>query len=328
MTAAEFLEPVQADLAAMEDFLAPELRPQERFLGEYLAHVSRYRGKRLRPALVFLVARSLGRVTPDHVRLAAVAELLHTATLVHDDILDAAAIRRGNPTAHTVFGTEQTVLLGDYLFARAYELACRGSEPEIAVFLARTAQAICVGEMLQIRNRGNLEIGEPDYFRIIEQKTAALYAACGFIGAHYGGGGPRESGAFSEFGRNVGIAFQIADDLLDLTGDERVLGKTLGTDVGNGKLTLPLIRMLEVLPAGERARVRQGLLRNGHDGHAGHDGPPGWRALLGSTGALDYAHSRAGDFVAAAKRAVGSLGAIPLRENLEAFADFVISRNA
>ncbi len=326
MTVAGFLEPVQGDLAAMEDFLAPELRPQERFLGEYLAHVSRYRGKRLRPALVFLVARACGGpVTADHVRLAAVAELLHTATLVHDDILDNAAIRRGSPTAHTVFGTEQTVLLGDYLFARAYELACRGSETEIAVFLARTAQAICVGEMLQIRNRGNLEIGEPDYFRIIEQKTAALYAACGFIGAHYGGGGPRESGAFSEFGRNVGIAFQIADDLLDLTGDERVLGKTLGTDVGHGKLTLPLIRMLEVLPEGERDRVRAGILRNGHDGPQAHQE---WRALLGSTGALDYAHTRAGDYVAAAKRAVGQLGPIPLRENFEAFADFVISRNA
>lgn len=316
----QVLAPVKDDLAAMEDFLAREMRPEEKFLHEYLEHVSRFRGKRLRPALVFLAARAFGKVTPDHLRLAAVAELLHTATLVHDDILDEALVRRKHPTAHRLWGNELTVLLGDYLFARAYELACDGSSTAIAVFLARTARSICVGEMQQIRNRGNLELGEPEYLAIIEQKTASLYSACGYIGAHEAGAPPEAGAAMAAFGREVGMAFQIADDLLDLTGDEKVIGKTLGTDVGHGKLTLPVIRMLHQLPEPQRSEVRAAIGKNGQ-------GAP-WRHLLGTTGALDYARDRAAEFTASARARLSVLDGSPVRPSLEALTRFVVSRDA
>ena len=294
MNLEQLLAPVRSDLDALEEYLTGEMRPSEQFLHDYLEHIARYRGKRLRPALVFLAARACGDVTPDHMRLAAVAELLHTATLVHDDILDDADVRRRNTTAHLLWGKHLSVLLGDYLFARAYELACDGSTTDVAVYLARTARAICVGEMLQIRNQGNLDIGEQDYLSIIEQKTASLYAACGYIGIHFAGGGPEVSAAMTEYGRNVGMAFQIADDLLDLTGDEGRVGKTLGTDVQHGKLT----------------------------------GPNGaWRQLLGETGSLDYARERAEQFIAAARQNLEVFNGSPTRPHLDALASFVLNRD-
>lgn len=319
MNLAEMLTPVRDDLERLEAYLTDEMRPDEQFLHSYLEHVARFRGKRLRPALVFLAARACGDVTDDHLRMAAVAELLHTATLVHDDILDGAEVRRQNTTAHRLWGNHQSVLLGDYLFARAYELACDGTSTEVAVYLARTARAICVGEMQQIHNQGNLEIPEADYLSIIEHKTASLYAACGFIGVHFAGGDADTTAAMTDFGRNVGMAFQIADDLLDLTGDQGRVGKTLGTDVEHGKLTLPLIRMLAVLPAARAAEVRTNL---------GSPGPNGaWRDLLGETGAMDYARARAEEFIAAARQNLEALNGAPTRPHLEALATFVLDRD-
>jgi len=315
----DLLAPVRTDLDRLEDYLVNEMHPSESFLHEYLDHVAKYRGKRLRPALVFMAARACGDVTDDHLRLAAVAELLHTATLVHDDILDDADIRRRNATAHKLFGSELSVLLGDYLFARAYELACDGSSTDVAVYLAKTARAICVGEMMQIRNRGNLELDEQAYLSIIEQKTACLYSACGYIGVHFAGGSKELTASMTEFGMNLGMAFQIADDLLDLTGDEARVGKTLGTDVANQKLTLPLIHMLEQLPEDRRAAAQAAL--------SNENGAAEWRPLLAETGSMEYARTRADQFIAAARANLDGLNGSSMKAHLDALAGFVLDRD-
>lgn len=214
-------------------------------------------GKRIRPALVFLSGwQGEGTVKPDLVRVAAVVELVHLATLVHDDIMDEADVRRNRRTAAREYGATAAVLLGDALFAHALHLATQFPTTEICAAVSESTRRVCAGEIVQTLRRGSTSITHAEYQRIVELKTAELFRVSCFLGAKLAGFPQGYVEAASHFGRHLGIAYQIYDDLVDFFGEETRIGKTLGTDLASGKLTLPLLALLERLPAAAAAELR------------------------------------------------------------------------
>ncbi|MCU0724154.1 MAG: polyprenyl synthetase family protein, partial [Planctomycetes bacterium] len=253
--------PVEEDLASMEEVIASALASPEPFLQEFLRHFRPYRGKRIRPALLFLFGRAFGRVGEDHVRAAAGAELLHVATLIHDDILDEASLRRKADTANRLWGNERSVLLGDWVFARAFETVGALKDPSALKRMVSTAAVVCQGEMLQICHRYDFGIGEARYLDLVRMKTGALFGFCCETGAALSGVEGARLEACRRYGEELGVAFQIIDDCLDLQGREEDVGKSLGTDVAKGKMTLPLIRALTVLPPEPREGLERAFRR-------------------------------------------------------------------
>ena len=243
-------------LAELDRYLHGQLasfEPEIRAMADYCIDTS---GKRIRPALVFLSGwRGPGVVTPDLVRVAAVVELVHLATLVHDDIMDEADVRRSRRTAAREFGPTPAVLLGDALFAHALHLATQFPTTEICAAVSDSTRKVCAGEIVQTLRRGTTSVTLADYQRIVDLKTAELFRVSCFLGARLAGFEAGYVDAASRFGRHLGIAYQIYDDLVDFFGDESRIGKTLGTDLASGKLTLPLLALLERLPAAERTAL-------------------------------------------------------------------------
>ena len=243
-------------MAELDRFLHGQLasfEPEIRAMADYCIDTS---GKRIRPALVFLSGwRGPTTVTSDLVRVAAVVELVHLATLVHDDIMDEADVRRSRRTASREFGPTAAVLLGDALFAHALHLATQFPTTEICAAVSDSTRKVCAGEIVQTLRRRSTNITRADYQRIVDLKTAELFRVSCFLGARLAGFEPGYVEAASRFGRHLGIAYQIYDDLVDFFGDETRIGKTLGTDLASGKLTLPLLALLERLPATERAAL-------------------------------------------------------------------------
>jgi len=235
---------VAEELGQMEEVLAKELSSDFPLVDELVKYVGKNAGKRLRPAVLFLSAQTTGEVYPAHIQAAAAVELIHTATLVHDDILDGARMRRNVATINSHWGRDTAILLGDYLFSLAFTIASPLADGRIPTILAETTNAVCEGELVQTLKRNNLELTEEDYLRIISRKTASLWATSPRLGAILSGNGGQDAEALRRYGWNLGMAFQIVDDLLDITGDERVMGKSLGTDVALGKVTLPVIWLL------------------------------------------------------------------------------------
>jgi octaprenyl-diphosphate synthase len=275
--------PVAADLEEVERLLSRSLRNKHPRVAEVVDHVRHYRGKRLRPVLLLLAARACGRVAPAHVTLGAVVEMIHTATLVHDDVLDGAKVRRRVSTVNAVWGTKTSVLLGDYLFTHAFHLAST-VDVRACQQIGAATDRVCEGELCQVLNAGNLDLTEAEYFDIIDGKTAELTACCTRLGAMYAGASAEVVEAMARFGRYVGQAFQIADDLLDLVGQETLAGKSLGTDLEQGKLTLPLIHLLQS-PLGAKARQMLASPDNARR--------EGLRPFLEEAGSLGYARERA-----------------------------------
>src|SRR5262249_51791470 len=206
---------------------------------------------------------ALGRLTPQHHLMAAVVELVHTATLVHDDVLDGASVRRHVPTVNARWGNHNSILLGDYLFTHAFHLSATVGDARVCQMLGETTNRVCEGELCQGLHSGNLDLSEEDYFDIIDGKTAELIACASKLGALFSKASPEVIDRMERFGRNLGMAFQIADDLLDLLGEEKVTGKSLGTDVELQKLTLPMIRLLNT-SAEMRTRVQRILTAEGN----------------------------------------------------------------
>ena len=248
---------LQPHLAELDRFLAqqlPAFEPEIRGMVDYCIDTS---GKRIRPALVFLSGwRGPEEVQPELVRVSAVIELVHLATLVHDDIMDEADVRRGRRTAVREFGATASVLLGDALFSHALYLTTRFPTTEVCAAVADSMRRVCAGEIVQTLRRGTTAVSRADYERIVDLKTAELFRVSCFLGAKLADLPVGFVEAASRFGRHLGIAYQIYDDLVDFFGEESRIGKTLGTDLASGKLTLPLIRLLERLPAEEAAALR------------------------------------------------------------------------
>ncbi len=244
------------ELDAVEVRFAAELQSDLGCVNELVGHVERYRGKMLRPMLVLLPGLAIPphELTEAHRVVATVVEMVHMATLVHDDILDEARTRRRGATVNALRGNETAVMLGDYLISHAYHLCSSLDLPWVASAIARTTNTVCAGELLQLSNRYNWELGEATYFQVIGRKTASLCSVSCMIAARLSGATPAQAAALERYGECLGVAFQIVDDLLDLTGHEQQVGKTLGLDLVKGKLTLPLIHHLANVTGVERAQ--------------------------------------------------------------------------
>jgi octaprenyl-diphosphate synthase len=309
------------DLAEVEQVFHRELEGREPCVRDVFAHVTRFRGKRLRPMLVLLSARATGRTSREHLVLAAVVEMIHTATLVHDDVLDGADTRRHVATVNARWNNQTSVLFGDYLFTHAFHLASSFDTAHACRLIGRSTNIVCEGELAQIHERGNLDLDEERYLEIIGAKTAELCALCCRLGAHYAGAPAAVADAMERYGRSLGIAFQITDDILDLSGTEAETGKSLGTDVEQQKMTLPLIRLLATTPEPEATRLRDLLVRPGTDT---------WVELssrLEQSDAIEYASARAAEFAAEACRQLGALRSSPARSILEAVTEFAVRRS-
>jgi octaprenyl-diphosphate synthase len=317
------IDEIGPDVALVEAALDGVIAVPAGYVKELVAHVRGFGGKRLRPALVLLAGRAVdaSQTTDVHARLGAVVELIHTATLVHDDILDGALLRRGRATLHRMEGTEVAVLLGDFLLASAYAEAASIADRMASLYLAHVTRAVCQGEVLQIHERGNLDLAEPTYLEIIEKKTAVLYAASCHVGAHYAGGGQAEVEILESFGMSIGMAFQIIDDVLDLVGDEDVVGKSLGTDLQRQKMTLPLIHFLRTGEPALVARVRDALA----SGRGGEEVATIRDAVV-RNGSVDFARGRAETYVHDGCRRLQGLRASPARDTLLRIAEYVLGR--
>ena len=312
--------PVREELDQVEDLLREQLRSEHPFVDGLVRYGFRLGGKRLRPALLLLSAQACAGLRPAHVVLAAAVEMIHTATLIHDDVLDEATMRRHLDTVNVRWDNETSVLLGDYLFTRSLCLASSLDDVFACRALGDASRAMCEGELRQVESRGNYALTEPQYFDIITGKTAALTACCCRLGAHYAAADPPAEEALTRYGLQLGIAFQIADDLLDVFGDEATVGKSLGTDLLKQKSTLPLIRLLDRVTAGERAELLSQL--SGSDNHH-REILRGW---WDRSDALAYARQQAHEFAHRASQELAGLAPSPARDALAALAEFVVNR--
>jgi octaprenyl-diphosphate synthase len=309
------------ELEDVERIFCDELESSYPYVADVLAHVSRFRGKRLRPMLLLLTASSLGEINQSHKVLAAVTEMIHTATLGHDDILDEAETRRHVATVNARWNNETSVLFGDYLFTHAFHLAASLETTLACRLIGRATNIVCEGELTQIRERGNLNLTEEEYFQIIDGKTAELCALCCFLGAHFADADETVTRSAESYGRSLGLAFQIADDVLDLIGNESETGKSLGTDFEKQKLTLPLIHLLSESKESEAAQLREWLASPTSKSWGNVRG-----ALLQSD-SLDYARNRAMELAAEARRHLEALPESTGRGILEEITDFAASRS-
>lgn len=332
---------VPADLLPVQGIVAEALGRVARRFDEQLAcdlppvralceHVERYRGKMLRPTLVLLcglATRPQGEpmeVRDDHVTLAAVAEMVHMATLVHDDVLDEADTRRRGATVNRLRGNEAAVILGDYLIASAFHLCSRVDSREPALIVGRASMDMAAGELLQLHNREVYSIDEPTYFEIVRRKTGALIAAACRLGALASGADPGPGGACESFGESMGVAFQIQDDLLDLTGRQGVVGKNVGKDAEKGKLTLPVIHHLAECGVEQRAESLALL-----SGLASRSDPAAAVRLVGaleSTGSIEHARGQALRLVNQARACLAVLPDGAPRRFLDHLARAVVDR--
>lgn len=251
-------------MAALDGFMREQVGQFEQEIREMAAYCLESSGKRLRPTLVFISGwRGDGVFNDDLVRVAGVVEMVHLATLVHDDIMDQAEIRRQRQTASRKFGADAAVLLGDALFSQALHVASQFPTTEVCRQVSASTRRVCSGEIMQTLRRRDFNVSLEEYRRMIDLKTAELFRVSCYLGAVISGCEPAFAGAADRFGHHLGIAYQIYDDLIDFVGEEKQIGKTLGTDLASGKLTLPLMLLLEKLPAHERVEAASAM-REGH----------------------------------------------------------------
>ena len=291
------------------------------YLGDYLQSSG---GKRVRPALLILANYAIGgnQKNENVIRLATVMEMLHTATLVHDDIIDNADLRRNRPSVNSRFGNQTAVLMGDWLYMSAFETSLRERSLRILDILTRLTRKMTEGELLQLTSLGSADITEDAYFDILRRKTAYLFSACCEIGAILGGASTTAIDALRDYGLNLGIAFQLADDLLDFTSQASVLGKSAGTDLTEGKLTLPLI-----LLRNKRPEVAEALGTVMFDGNYDRISRDHLIEMLDRDSMIDGTRKRAEEYADAARKNLDVLPETEYREALGDLPAFVIERN-
>jgi len=254
-------ELVKEKLSLVASQIAAQAQAFDPAIEGYVTYICETSGKRIRPALAILAGDATGQTTDDHLKLGTILELIHLATLVHDDIMDGADTRRGEPTASAKWGNSLSVLLGDCLFAHALTLSTEFDDAELSRKIARAASDVCTGEIIQTQRRFDLNLKVSEYYKIIELKTAALFAVATELGARLSGASEEIQANLHDFGLKLGTAYQIYDDCLDLVGDEAVVGKTLGTDLQKGKLTLPLLNLIREATDTQKAKLNKLLLQ-------------------------------------------------------------------
>lgn len=333
----EALLPVQATILAGLDRVQQRFDEQLRSdlppVDVLCTHIERYRGKMLRPALALLCglaasddsSASEDIITDDHITVGAVCEMIHMATLVHDDVLDEADVRRRGKTVNRLRGNEAAVILGDYLIAGSFHLCSQLDSQKIALLVGHISMTMCAGELLQLHFRNEFSLDEPTYFEILDRKTAALIGLACRLGAQCSGADDTETDRFDQFGRLLGVAFQIQDDILDLTGAETIVGKSVGRDLAKGKLTLPLIRHLAAADGPQRGRMIDLLEAVGAD--PGSDARQTIADMLNADGAIASATQTAADLVEKAKILLKPVRASGPKDLLVLMADGVIDRS-
>ena len=287
----------------------------------FLEHVRGRSGKMIRPGLVLLAGSCCGEITDEHIRTAAVVEMIHNATLLHDDVIDEGQKRRGRPTVNSLWGNEAAVLLGDFLLGRVFRM-CAGMEPQVGEVIAGAAVRVCEGELRQIVQKQNWQLSESEYIDVITAKSAVLFSSASHLGAILAGAGEAQIRALTEFGSNAGIAFQITDDLLDIIGDENKMGKTTGSDVNKYKLTLAVIHLLSAVNDREKEVVINSFL----DRKDVQYDMSAMVEMLHRYGSLEYARSRAQEFVARAVQALTALKDSDAKDALIETAKFMACR--
>ncbi|MBC7981177.1 MAG: polyprenyl synthetase family protein [Armatimonadetes bacterium] len=253
-------EIVRPDLEKVEIAIREQVRDFDSAVEPYIAYICNTSGKRIRPALAILVGGAIGEVSENHRKIGVILELIHMATLVHDDIIDGATARRSMPTANAKWGNALAVLLGDALFSHALTLATDFNSIEICRKVGQAAREVCQGEIIQTQRRFDLTLSKADYFRVIEMKTGALFAASTGLAAAVSGLSGKDEESLAAYGMKLGTAYQIYDDCLDLVGSEEMVGKTLRTDLAKGKLTLPILNLLEASSEAQRIKLNQRIL--------------------------------------------------------------------
>lgn len=309
------------DMAAVDALIRRRLGSDVALVNQVAEHIIAAGGKRLRPMLLLLAARALGHSGADAHQLAAVVEFIHTATLLHDDVVDESDLRRGRKTANALFGNAASVLVGDFLYSRSFQLMVELERLPVMKVLADTTNAIAEGEVLQLLHIRNPDTDEPAYLKVIERKTAVLFAAATRLGAFLAGADESVQQRLHDYGMALGYAFQIADDVLDYSADEATLGKHLGDDLAEGKATLPLIHAIQHSGPGVRDRLRA-IVENGDV-----DAMPEVLAAINATGGLEYSRRRAETYAAAAEAALDGLDENDATAALRGLARYAVRRD-
>ncbi|WP_395375577.1 polyprenyl synthetase family protein [Marinicella sp. W31] len=277
-------------------------------------------GKRLRPMILILASKALQHAGSDHIQLAAVVELIHTATLLHDDVVDESEMRRGNKTSHEIWGNSASVLVGDFLYSKSFQMMVAVDRMSVMSILSDATNRISEGEVQQLLNVGRLDVTEAEYYAVINNKTAKLFEAGCHLAAAINDCSEDTTAALISFGKNLGIAFQIADDMLDYTADTELTGKNLGDDLAEGKLTLPLIHLLQYGSVEQKNLVEQAFENQSVD-HLNNISQ-----AIQQSGALDYTLSKAQNFAATAKEALSTLPDNIYKQALMFLCDFAWKR--
>jgi octaprenyl-diphosphate synthase len=321
-TASAFLSPVADDMAQVDILIRARLDSDVALVRQVAEHIVAGGGKRLRPALLLMTAGALGcRGTACH-ELAAVVEFIHTATLLHDDVVDESQLRRGRHTANAAFGNAASVLVGDFLYSRAFQMMVGLDNLQVMRVLADATNTIAEGEVLQLMNCHDPDVDEARYLDVVRRKTAKLFEAAARLGGVLGGAAPALEQGLAAYGMHLGTAFQVVDDVLDYSGAAQETGKSLGDDLAEGKPTLPLIRVMQAGSPAQRALVQRAIREGGREDFA----PV--LAAIQATRALDYARAAAQREAEAASRSIAALPASAYRESLLELAAFAVSRRS
>ncbi len=302
MKPAELFPVLASDLAEVDTVIRARLRSDVALVNTISEYIIGAGGKRMRPVMLLLTARALGYQGRDHHLLAAVVEFIHTATLLHDDVVDESALRRGRNTANATFGNAASVLVGDFLYSRAFQMMVETDRMRVMSVLADATNTIAEGEVLQLINCNDPDVDEGRYLQVIRYKTARLFEAAARLGAILADAPPAAEEAAAAYGRHLGTAFQLIDDVLDYSGVTGDIGKNVGDDLREGKATLPLIHVMANGTEAERSLVREAIER----GHTDNFAPI--LAAIGRTGALEYARTLAEQEAGLARDAVARLG--------------------
>jgi octaprenyl-diphosphate synthase len=319
----QMFEPVRADLEAVEREFERQVQSKVAVIPEIGKYIQKSGGKRVRPAVLLMSARLCGYTGPRAVLNAAVVEFIHTATLVHDDIIDDAELRRGQKSVHSRWGNDVTVLAGDFLYIKSMAMALTQDTLDVVRLLCDVTLRMIEGEIYQLTKNGVVDLTEDEHFEIIRRKTAYLFAGCAQIGGMLGQAGEARELELREYGFNLGVMFQLVDDLLDFTGESETIGKPIGGDLREGKITLPIIHLLKHGGAEAETLVR-GMVQDRDVT------PENWsrvKELLAEHRSIEYAYARAVEFGEAAKRHLKVFPDSHERDALMALADYVLYRD-
>ena len=321
MTLSTILSPIKSELLAVNEVIRASLHSEVPLVNQVAGHIIQGGGKRLRPSTLLLVGGLFGPVRKEHHELAAVIEFIHTATLLHDDVVDQSTKRRNHKTANTIFGNAASVLVGDFIYSRAFQMMVKINHMKVMEVLANTTNTIAEGEVLQLLNIHNASINDEDYLKVVYYKTAKLFESAAELGAIIGGADDNDIKVLAQFGKHMGIAFQLIDDVLDLSGNPEEIGKNLGDDLAEGKPTLPLLYAMKK-GSDEQKNIIRAAIENG--------GLTELESVLNAvkeTKALEYVRELAKEEIEKGEKLIQHITSSVYKDALLALTQFVTTRD-